>query len=144
MRVAIVGSRSFAGLPQIIDYIDVELKSESDLSIISGGAAGVDTVARDYAVKRNINFIELKADWRLYGRAAGPIRNKLIVDMADKVYAFWDGQSKGTLHVIEYAKKIGKPCQILVFLENDICIKTAVMTQANKIRTKQALHHKAQ
>lgn len=144
MKIAIIGSRSFAGIPQILDYLDAELNSECNLSIISGGAAGVDAVARDYAIKRNINFIELKADWTRYGRAAGPIRNKLIVDMADKVYAFWDERSKGTLHVIEYAKKLGKPCQILVFSENNICVKSALMTQANKIRTKQALHHKAQ
>jgi len=42
------------------------------------------------------------------------VRNKVIVDYADKIIAFWDGKSKGTLSVIEYAKKTGKPCEIVI------------------------------
>ena len=40
------------------------------------------------------------------------VRNKLIVDSADFVLAFWDGKSKGTKSVIEYCKKQGKPYEV--------------------------------
>lgn len=120
MKIAIIGSRLFSGMSKISDYLDENLKSLSDLTIVSGGAAGVDAAAKSYALKRNISFIELKADWRSFGRAAGPVRNKKIVDMVDKVYAFWDGQSKGTLHVIEYAGKLGKPCLVLKNVDDEL------------------------
>jgi hypothetical protein len=44
---------------------------------------------------------------------AGPIRNKLIVEVCDEVIAFWDGKSTGTKHSINYAKELGKPFQII-------------------------------
>lgn len=48
------------------------------------------------------------------GGAAPILRNKQIVDCADKIIAFWDGSSKGTLSVIKYAKKVGKACEIIL------------------------------
>ena len=39
---------------------------------------------------------------------------KKIVDYADKIIAFWDGKSKGTLSVIKYAEKTGKQCEIIL------------------------------
>ena len=42
------------------------------------------------------------------------MRNKTIVEYADKIVAFWDGKSKGTLSVIKYAEKMGKPCKIIL------------------------------
>jgi len=42
------------------------------------------------------------------------VRNKLIVDSADFVIAFWDGESKGTKSVIEYCKKQGKPHEVRI------------------------------
>ena len=47
-------------------------------------------------------------EWKKYGRAAGPVRNKEMVNSADLVIAFWDGKSKGTKSLIKYAEKIGK------------------------------------
>ena len=42
------------------------------------------------------------------------MRNKEIVDAADEVIAFWDGSSRGTRSVIEYCKKQGVPCKIIL------------------------------
>jgi len=118
MRVAVIGSRIFEGSNLIAHYLDRELTKYSELSIISGGASGVDTIAKQYAFERKIDYVELKADWRSYGRAAGPIRNKQVVEMADTIYAFWDGKSKGTWGVIQFARKLGKPCQVITFAES--------------------------
>ena len=52
--------------------------------------------------------------YELYGRAAPIIRNKQIADYADKIIIFWNGTSKGTLSVIEYAKKQKKPYKIIL------------------------------
>ena len=118
MKIAVIGSRDFKGSNLIPHYLDRELMKYSELSIISGGASGVDTIAKQYAFERQLDYIELKADWRTYGRAAGQVRNKQVVEMADTIYAFWDGSSKGTLSVIQLARRLGKPCQVLTFDES--------------------------
>ena len=54
--------------------------------------------------------------WRfaqVYCYAAPIVRNKQIVECADIVLAFWDGCSKGTLSVIRYCEKIGKPYRVI-------------------------------
>lgn len=48
------------------------------------------------------------ADWRKYGKAAGYIRNKEMVDLgADIVLAFQKNKSKGTQHTIDLALAAG-------------------------------------
>ena len=108
MKVAIVGSRSITEI-NIEKYI-----SECD-EIVSGGAQGVDACAAEYANKNGIKLTEFLPQYSRYGRAAPIIRNKKIVDYADKIILFWDGKSKGTLSVIKYAEKICKPCDIITF-----------------------------
>ena len=46
-----------------------------------------------------------KADWNKYGRSAGPIRNKEMLDYADHVIAFYDGISKGTGNLLDNTTK---------------------------------------
>ena len=106
MKIAIVGSRSIT-VNNIHDYVT------SEDEIVSGGAKGVDSCAAEYARKNGIKLTEFSPEYALYGRAAPIIRNKKIVDYADKVIAFWDGASKGTLSVIKYAEKTGKKCEII-------------------------------
>ena len=55
-----------------------------------------------------------------YGRGAPLKRNESIVEYADAVLAFWDGRSRGTAYVIEYCKKTGKPCTVILLEENEI------------------------
>jgi predicted Rossmann fold nucleotide-binding protein DprA/Smf involved in DNA uptake len=107
MKIAIIGSRSIA-VNNIGDYImDCE-------EIVSGGAVGIDTCAMEYAKKKKLKLTVFLPQYERYGRAAPIIRNKEIVNYADRVVAFWDGKSKGTLSVIKYAQKVGKPCEIVL------------------------------
>ena len=55
-----------------------------------------------------------KTQYERYGRAAPIVRNKEIVGYADKIIIFWDGSSKGTLSVIKYAKRVGKPFEVVL------------------------------
>lgn len=108
MKIAIVGSRNVA-VNDIGKYI-----SEVE-EIVTGGAAGVDTCAAEYANKNGIKLTVFLPQYKRYGKAAPIVRNKKIVDYADKVLAFWDGSSKGTLSVIEYSRRIAKPIEVIVF-----------------------------
>ena len=74
--------------------------------IVEGGARGADTLAREYAVKHNIPFEEFAAEWKKYGRAAGPVRNsKMLKSGIDVVIAFPGG--RGTQDTIGKANKMG-------------------------------------
>ncbi len=106
MKIAIIGSRNIKNV-EIGKYLfDCE-------EIVSGGAVGVDSCAAEYAKKNNIKLIEFRPEYERYGKAAPIVRNKKIVEYSDRVIAFWDGKSKGTLSVINYAKKMGKDCEIV-------------------------------
>ena len=82
--------------------------------IVSGGAKGVDACAAEYAERNGLKLTVFLPKYERYGRAAPILRNREIVDYADKIIAFWDGHSKGTLSVIQYAEKIGKECRIIL------------------------------
>ena len=107
MKIAIIGSRGITAI-DVSQYI-----SECD-ELVSGGAAGVDSCAAAYAQKKGIKTTVFLPCYEKYGRAAPIVRNKQIVDYADRVVAFWDGHSKGTLSVIKYAQKSQKPCKIIL------------------------------
>ena len=107
MKIAVVGSRSVKNI-DLSPYI-----SQGD-EIIAGGAVGVDACAAAYAKKNTLTLTEFLPQYDRFGRAAPIVRNREIVDYADQVLVFWDGQSKGTQSVIQYAKKQGKPCKIIL------------------------------
>ena len=106
MKIAIVGSRN-------VTVSDIGKYISNAEEIISGGAVGVDCCAAEYAKENGIRLTEFLPQYERYGRAAPIVRNKEIVDDSDKIIAFWNGSSKGTLSVIKYAQKTGKPCEIV-------------------------------
>ncbi len=112
MKVAVVGSRKLLVSEELLaEHIgDAE-------EIVSGGARGVDECAASYAQKHGIRLTEIKPQYARYGRAAPLVRNKEIVDHADRILVFWDGHSRGSLSVIRYAEKIGKACTVITIEE---------------------------
>jgi len=111
MKIAIVGSRDYPTRTDVESFIAA---LPQDTEIVSGGARGVDTWAQIAAVRRGLKVKVFKAEWSLYGKSAGFIRNQTIVDYADRVVAFWDGFSKGTAHIIGLVSKAGKPYDVHV------------------------------
>ena len=107
MKIAVVGSRN-------IFATDLGMYISDGDEIVSGGAAGVDSCAAEYAKKKGLKLTVFLPQYDRYGHAAPIVRNKKIVDYADKIVALWDGKSKGTLSVIKYAEKTGKPCEIIL------------------------------
>lgn len=108
MKVAIVGSRDFDRLDLVVEYIKALPK---DTVIVSGGARGVDRMAAVAGYNAGLGVVEHRADWSK-GPGAGFERNGLIVEEADRVVAFWDGTSRGTMDTVRKAKAAGKPYEI--------------------------------
>lgn len=113
--LGIVGSRTFTDYEMFkekISQILLKLRSKySKIVFVSGGCPkGADHFAKQYAIENSIEIIEYLADWDKYGKSAGFKRNQLIIDKSDLLVAFWDGQSKGTLHDLKLMnmKKINR------------------------------------
>lgn len=111
MRVAIVGSRNFNDFSMFEKEIDKY--KDKITEIVSGGAKGADKLAQKYTKKHNIPIKIFKPDWKRFGKRAGIVRNREIVENSDLVIAFWDGKSKGTKFTIEYAKSLNKEVVIV-------------------------------
>jgi predicted Rossmann fold nucleotide-binding protein DprA/Smf involved in DNA uptake len=120
-RIAIVGYRGFNDRERfdtIMFQFDHILKEAS--MIVSGGADGVDTLAREWALKRGFTFrmgdqipqkefVEYLPQYDKYpGHVAPLIRNEQIVDAVDVVIALVSSRSRGTLNTIKHAQKQGK------------------------------------
>ncbi|MBE6573297.1 MAG: DUF2493 domain-containing protein [Ruminococcaceae bacterium] len=106
MKIAIVGSRNIV-LQNLGEYIP-----EGVSEIVSGGAKGVDCIAREYAITNGIKLTEFLPDYSRFGRAAPLKRNDTIVEYSDLVLIFWDGKSKGSKYVIDRCKKTDRPYKI--------------------------------
>lgn len=115
MNVAIVGSRTFDNYLLLKETLDIINDCNNIKMIISGGARGADKLGERYAKENDIETLIFIPDWKKFGKSAGFIRNKDIVENSDKVVAFWDGKSKGTLSSINLAKKLNKELEIIKF-----------------------------
>lgn len=108
MKVAVVGSRGLQ-VPDLERYLPPETTH-----IISGGARGVDTSAREYARRTGLKLTEYLPDYAAYGNRAPLVRNDQIIAAAELVLAFWDGESRGTAYVIDRCKRTGVPIRVYV------------------------------
>lgn len=108
MKLLIAGSRG------ITEFDISEFVTEDIDTIISGGANGIDKLAEDFADKHRLSKIILRPRYEKYGKAAPLKRNEELVQMADKILVIWDGQSKGTEHTINCAKKLNKNLQVII------------------------------
>lgn len=115
MKICINGSRGFTSFERLEKELlsRIPLDDKSAVEIVSGGARGADTLARQFAEKYELSFKEFPANWNKYGKSAGHIRNKEMIDYSDKLISFWDGISRGTSGAITYAKSINKPVEII-------------------------------
>lgn len=106
MRILVCGSRHFNDYRLLAETLD---KIRGITQIIEGEAKGADTLARYYAERRGIEVRKFPADWQTYGKAAGPVRNKQILDEGkpDMVLAFRAPNSRGTQNMIDQAEKAG-------------------------------------
>lgn len=107
MKVAVIGSRNLV-IDDLSSYLPTKVTE-----IVSGGAKGIDTCAKNYANFMGIKLVEILPEYEKYGRSAPLKRNLQIIDYADIVIAFWDGKSHGTKFVIDNCKKRNK--QVIVY-----------------------------
>lgn len=103
MKLIIAGGRNITDYSLVLSALAESQFQPTE--IVSGMAPGVDTLAVQYATENNLPLKEFHANWSLYGRSAGPRRNREMANYGDALIAIWDGESRGTKNMIEEATK---------------------------------------
>lgn len=111
MKLAITGSRNWTDAQRLAD----ELEKLEITELLHGGAEGADRMAAAWAAAKGLKVTEIRPDYKTNGKAATHIRNAALVNLADRVLAFWDGRSKGTGGTIAKARRAGKLLKIVSF-----------------------------
>ena len=100
------GGRDFIDKGLVAATLD-RLHAERKFTLVIHGAAkGADSLAEEWAKSRKVPTIPCPANWKRYGRGAGPIRNKQMLDLKPELVVAFPGGS-GTRHMVEIARKAG-------------------------------------
>lgn len=105
MKVIIAGSRDFNDYNLLCKQCDFLLQNQKEIEIVSGTARGADQLGERYAKERGYKIKQFPADWNKFGKAAGYIRNEEMAKYGEALIAFWNGESKGTGHMIDLARQ---------------------------------------
>lgn len=114
MKILIAGSRNIPSeeredIGRDMREALLKLKEKhEEVVLISGAARGIDSLAAEVAQGLGIKVDFYPAQWSVYGRGAGMIRNKTMVEKCDLALIYWDGSSPGTANTIEQLKAKNK------------------------------------
>lgn len=116
MKILVCGGRHFNNY-SVLNWVMtnvIAVADTDDVEIVSGHCVGADQLGERYAQENNMAVKIFSPNWTAYGRAAGPIRNKQMVDYVSQdknslVVAFVSPNSKGTKGTIAMAKKANIP-----------------------------------
>lgn len=106
-KIIVGGGRDFNDFKLLSYVLDTEIpcKGRKDYEIVSGGAMGADRLGEKHALQYGMKLTIFPANWKKYGKGAGPIRNRQMADYADGLVCFWNGISRGTENMIDLAMK---------------------------------------
>jgi hypothetical protein len=104
MKLLVCGGREFNDFDKMSKVLS---EYTGEITLAHGNCKGTDRLAEQYALEHNWNVVPYPANWALYGKSAGPLRNqKMLVDFKpDVVVAFPGG--KGTEDMIYKVKRAG-------------------------------------
>ena len=113
----VAGSRTINDYWLVRDGLDSLLSGIGDVTIVTGGANGVDALAERYARQHNLPLKVFPADWNKFGKSAGYRRNEqmhqFIAQFPNRgCVCFWDGQSKGTAHNFKLSEQYGTDLRV--------------------------------
>lgn len=108
--VVVAGSR---GMWLIDSYAAINSYPGVIDEVVSGEAAGTDTHGRWWGEAHNLPVRSCPANWKVNGKAAGPIRNREMARLGDEALVVWDGESRGAADMDRAMAEVGKPCLLV-------------------------------
>jgi len=118
-KFMVCGSRTITDEKRVFGEIEKcwsENLGSEPVVLVEGEARGVDSIAKAWAISKNFQLEPHKPDWKKFGRGAGIVRNKEMVEASDFVLILWDGASKGTLSDIQFCEKLEKQNKVVMFI----------------------------
>ena len=115
MRVIIAGGRTFNDYELLYQKCNEALSLQTEVEIVSGTAGGADRLGEKYAAEKGYPVKQFPADWEKFGKSAGYIRNEEMAKYADALICFWDGESRGSKHMIDIAKKYNLKVKVVSY-----------------------------
>ncbi|RXZ78013.1 DUF2493 domain-containing protein [Paenibacillaceae bacterium] len=115
-KLIVAGSRDFNDYDLVCSSLDKLLQNINDeICIISGAARGADKLGERYALEKGYVISSHPAKWDELGKKAGYIRNVEMAEEGDALALFWDGESKGSKHMYDIAKKYGLKIRVITY-----------------------------
>lgn len=114
-KLIVAGGRDFTDVDRIVQEVYglmVKELKDFEIVIVQGEARGADRLAKLAAQRLNMKCEGYPADWDKHQKAAGPIRNRQMAEVAHGLLAFWDGESKGTADMIRVMRTHGKNVRV--------------------------------
>jgi hypothetical protein len=111
MKVVIAGTRTFSN-PIFSTVISWAVKKSGfPVSTVVWGVcpSGIDQLAKAFARARKLPDLPFPADWKLYKKAAGPIRNGQMARACDAGIVIYDGRSPGSVDMLSKLESEKKP-----------------------------------
>lgn len=105
MKIIVTGGRDYSNPDHIFEVLD---DLAPDTVVFGDCRTGADSMALEWCRANGAIFIGYPANWTRFDRAAGPIRNGLMVrDNQDATYLVAFKGGKGTNDCLEKAKRVG-------------------------------------
>ncbi len=124
-KVIVAGGRDFTDKTRLYNVLDkmfihpdAVMPDSNALEIVCGGARGADSLGDQWAITNWVPVQEFPGGWATHGKSAGHRRNVEVASYADVLVAFWDGESKGTRHMIDTALKSGLEVHVYRYSHN--------------------------
>jgi SLOG family YspA-like protein len=111
MKLIIAGSRTFTDYQLPCQTLAPERLRITQ--VITGGARGTDQLGYRWAWKHALPHQLFRADWERFGKSAGVRRNYQMAQAGDVLVCFWDGVSKGSAHMVQCMRQLGKPVVVV-------------------------------
>jgi len=116
MKLSVLGSRSINDWKLVNSLLRKEVVEGT--VVLGGSAKGVDTLVKEWCLENEVDFIEFLPYHMIdknvdFTTKYFFLRNKQLVDNADKVLAIWDEETKDTEYAIKYAQKKNIPVLVV-------------------------------
>lgn len=116
MKLIVAGGRDFTDANRMIAELQ-RLVNSGNIpecpELVCGMARGADMLAYSLWANNKMTIHNFPANWDKHGKSAGYIRNQEMGEFADAAVCFWDGNSKGTKHMIDIMNRLNKPVYVV-------------------------------
>lgn len=113
MKVLVTGSRNWSDVGSVYLWLDRCVVPGQPFTLYHGGCrTGADAIADSWARRRGFQVVVVPANWKKYGRAAGPLRNKAMVETygpdVDWFLVFSRDRSSGTENTLQHIYNLSR------------------------------------